>query len=75
MSAERSSGTESPNSWSLTYWIEGLTEEQYAYLMLVPAFALVGAFAIWPLAETLIMSLHADSLAGRGYVEIGRAHV
>ena len=68
MSAERSSGTGAQNSWSLTYWIEGLTEEQYAYLMLVPAFALVGAFAIWPLAETLIMSLHADSLAGRGYV-------
>ena len=50
------------------YWVERLSETQFAYLMLAPAFALVAVFAVWPLVETFQMSLHADSLLGQGYV-------
>lgn len=49
-------------------WIETLTEEQFAYLMLLPVFALMGAMAVWPLAETFRLSLHADALTGASYV-------
>ena len=61
-------GTVSSRTSSLTVWVERLSEQQFAYLMLVPAFVLVAAFAIWPLIATFELSLHADSLTGGGYV-------
>jgi len=68
MSTETSGDISVRRRLSPAYWVESLTEEQYAYLMLVPAFALVGMFAVWPLFDTFVMSLHADSLTGGGYV-------
>lgn len=68
MSGQTSGGNSIRRQLSPAYWVERLSEEQYAYLMLVPAFALVGVFAIWPLFDTFLMSLHADSLTGSGYV-------
>ena len=62
------SGRSSTPRYSPTYWIENMTDEQFAYLMLVPTFVLVGMFAVWPLFETFQMSLHADNLTGSGYV-------
>lgn len=41
-----------------------LSEEVYAYLLLTPAFLMLGVIALWPLTETLLMSLHADLLTG-----------
>jgi multiple sugar transport system permease protein len=55
-------------TWSPTYWVERLSEEQFAYLMLLPAFALVAAFAVWPLFETFQLSLHGDNLIGQEFV-------
>ncbi len=50
-------------------WTERLNEEQFAYLLILPAFLLVGSMAFWPLVRTFELSLHADSLfAGSGYV-------
>ena len=54
--------------YSPNYWVENMTEQQFAYLMLLPAFSLVGAFALWPLIETFQLSLHADNLSGSAYV-------
>jgi multiple sugar transport system permease protein len=42
--------------------IERLSDTQFAYLMLVPVFAMLGSMAVWPLVETFQMSLHADSI-------------
>jgi multiple sugar transport system permease protein len=42
-------------------WIERLDEQQFAYVMLAPAFTLVGLIAVWPLVETFRVSLFADS--------------
>jgi multiple sugar transport system permease protein len=56
------------SSSSTAAWVERLSEEQFAYLMLLPAFALVGMFALYPLASTFEMSLHADSLTSASYV-------
>ncbi|WP_416840253.1 carbohydrate ABC transporter permease [Haloferax sp. DFSO52] len=44
--------------------IETLPEELYAYLLIVPAFLMVGVVALWPLMDTFTMSLHADALSG-----------
>ncbi len=44
--------------------IETLSEEMYAYLLVVPAFIMLGVVALWPLFETFSMSLHADALTG-----------
>ncbi|WP_458207211.1 carbohydrate ABC transporter permease [Haladaptatus sp. NG-SE-30] len=49
-------------------WTERLDEEQFAYLLILPAFLLVGAMAFWPLIRTFELSLHADNLFGGGYV-------
>ncbi|WP_049969339.1 carbohydrate ABC transporter permease [Haladaptatus cibarius] len=49
-------------------WTERLDEEQFAYLLILPAFLLVGAMAFWPLVRTFELSLHADNLFGGGYV-------
>lgn len=45
-------------------WLEDADEEYYAYLLLLPVFLYVGAFAIWPLVSTFWMSLHADVMTG-----------
>jgi len=50
-------------------WTEQLNEEQFAYLLVLPAFLLVGSMAFWPLARTFELSLHADNLFGGGYVD------
>ena len=42
--------------------LEDLSETQFAYLMLVPLFVLVGTMAFWPLVRTFQISLHADSV-------------
>lgn len=51
-----------------TGWTERLTEEQFAYLLITPAFFLVGGLAIVPLLQTFQFSLHADMLRQSGYV-------
>ena len=45
-------------------WVENLSDTQFAYLLLVPVFLLLGVIAFWPLIETFRMSLHADNLVG-----------
>ncbi|WP_435183477.1 carbohydrate ABC transporter permease [Halobellus sp. EA9] len=42
--------------------MENLSEAQYAYLLLTPAFLLLGIIAFWPLLSTFRLSLFADSL-------------
>ncbi|GGL30546.1 ABC transporter permease [Halarchaeum grantii] len=42
--------------------VENLGEAGFAYLLLVPAIAILLIIAVWPLFETLKMSLHADAL-------------
>ncbi|MFB9805529.1 carbohydrate ABC transporter permease [Haladaptatus pallidirubidus] len=49
-------------------WTERLGEEQFAYLLLLPSFLLVGTMAFWPLVRTFQLSLHEDNLFGGGYV-------
>jgi len=48
--------------------IEGLTETQFAYLMLLPALVVTGVLAFFPILWTFDLSLHADTL-GAGLVE------
>ncbi|MFC7202761.1 carbohydrate ABC transporter permease [Haloferax namakaokahaiae] len=50
--------------YALANKIETLPEELYAYLLVVPAFLMVGVVALWPLVDTFAMSLHADALSG-----------
>jgi multiple sugar transport system permease protein len=45
-------------------WMEGLTETQFAYLLLTPALLLLAVIAFWPLLSTFRMSLFADQLVG-----------
>jgi len=45
-------------------WTERLSETQFAYLMLIPVFLLLGVIAIWPLLSTFRLSLFTDSLTG-----------
>lgn len=44
------------------YWIEGLSDTQFAWALLVPTFSLLSVIAFWPLVRTVEMSLHADSI-------------
>ncbi|POG53709.1 carbohydrate ABC transporter permease [Haloferax marisrubri] len=60
---KQSSGFPRPD-YIIANKLEGLPEELYAYLLLVPAFFMVGAVALWPLVDTFTMSLHADALTG-----------
>lgn len=60
----RGSGKSGPYV-AVVRWMENLTETQFAYLLLVPTFLLLGLIAFWPLARTLDMSLHADAIIGR----------
>jgi multiple sugar transport system permease protein len=58
--------------------IERLSDNTFAYLMLTPAFVLLGSMAVWPLFETFKVSLFANSstayvgafVAVENYVEI-----
>ncbi|MFB6168709.1 MAG: carbohydrate ABC transporter permease [Haloferacaceae archaeon] len=43
-------------------WMESLSEETYAYLLLVPSMLVLSVIAFWPLLETVRMSLYADQL-------------
>jgi multiple sugar transport system permease protein len=47
---------------SIVTWMENLSETQYAYLLLTPAFVVLGVIAFWPLLSTFRISLFADSL-------------
>ncbi|WP_332889001.1 carbohydrate ABC transporter permease [Halegenticoccus soli] len=60
---KRTGGLPRPD-YALANKIETLPEELYAYLLVVPAFLMVGVVALWPLLETFSMSLHADTLTG-----------
>ncbi|MFC6733266.1 carbohydrate ABC transporter permease [Haladaptatus sp. YSMS36] len=44
--------------------MEGLSETQFAYLLLTPALLLLAVIALWPLLSTFRMSLFADNLTG-----------
>ncbi|WP_199241248.1 sugar ABC transporter permease [Halorubrum sp. SS7] len=43
---------------------ENLSEQAYAYLLLVPAFLVLLLFAFWPLASAIRMSFFADVITG-----------
>ncbi len=43
-------------------WMENLSDTQYAYLLLVPVFVLLGVVALYPLLRTFELSLYATSL-------------
>ncbi len=63
MSTERSSASSAEGKGVLsgfTTWMENLSEQAYAYLLLLPAFALLGLIAFWPLFETFRISLYED---------------
>ncbi len=47
-------------------WVERLDDEKYAYLLLAPAFIVLGAMAFYPLIGTLEMSLRADQIGPGG---------
>ena len=49
-------------------WMESLNDAQYAYLLLTPAFLLLGLLAFYPLVATFNISLHADALRGSAQV-------
>jgi len=49
-------------------WTERLSEQGFAYLLLVPTVLLIGSMALWPLASTFQMSLSADALFSADYV-------
>ncbi|MFB6139402.1 MAG: carbohydrate ABC transporter permease [Halosimplex sp.] len=49
-------------------WTERLTEQQFAYVLLLPTLLLVAAMALWPLVSTFEMSLRADALFSADYV-------
>ncbi len=45
-------------------WMEGLSEAAYAYLLLLPAFALLTLIAFYPMLRTFVMSLRANQTRG-----------
>jgi len=45
-------------------WMENLSEEAYAYLLLAPAFLVLAIIAFWPLLQTFRMSLFEDDVFG-----------
>ncbi|AEH37984.1 carbohydrate ABC transporter permease [Halopiger xanaduensis] len=49
---------------ALVNWMEGLSEGAYAYLLLLPAFALLTLIAFYPMIRTFVMSLRADQTRG-----------
>ena len=50
-------------------WMENLSEAAYAYLLLIPAFALLAFIAFYPLVMTFVMSLREDRT--RGFEPLG----
>jgi multiple sugar transport system permease protein len=46
----------------LATWTENLSEQAYAYLLLVPGFLVLLLFAFWPLASAIRMSFFADQI-------------
>ncbi|QIO22913.1 carbohydrate ABC transporter permease [Haloarcula sp. JP-L23] len=57
-------GRESQRSGALVNlmrWMENLSDTQYAYLLLVPVFVLLGVVALYPLLRTFELSLYAVS--------------
>ncbi len=67
MSTEQRRARSAPDDRSGVYtsvvtWMENLSETQYAYLLLTPAFLVLGVIAFWPLLSTFRLSLFADSL-------------
>ncbi|SFS57351.1 carbohydrate ABC transporter permease [Halostagnicola kamekurae] len=53
----------------VTNWMEGLSEAAYAYLLLLPAFALLSFIAFYPLLRTFVMSLRENRT--RGHAPLG----
>jgi len=49
-------------------WMETLSEEAYAYLLLVPSMLVLAVIAFWPLLETVRMSLYADQLFSSAFL-------
>src|SRR6056297_1658528 len=49
-------------------WMENLSEEAYAYLLLIPAFLVLATIAFWPLWRTFKLSLFEDDLFGAAKV-------
>ncbi|WP_436928592.1 carbohydrate ABC transporter permease [Halosimplex halobium] len=49
-------------------WTERLSEQGFAYVLLVPTLLLVSTMALWPLVSTFEMSLRADALFSAEYV-------
>ena len=47
-------------------WTENLSEQAYAYLLLVPSFTVLLLFAFWPLASAVRTSFFGDAIAGGG---------
>jgi len=45
-------------------WMENLSEAAYAYLLLLPAFALLTLIAFYPLIRTFVISLRANQTRG-----------
>jgi len=43
-------------------WMENLSDTQYAYLLLIPVFVLLGVVALYPLIRTFELSLYATSV-------------
>ena len=66
MGTERTERARPPRSRyaRLVSYVENLSETQYAYFLLTPVMILLFVIAIWPLARTFFMSLHADQLVG-----------
>ena len=60
------SGAQSPSGVyaGVVRWVENLDEARFAYLLLAPAFLLLGVLVFWPLFRTFLISLQADSLSG-----------
>ncbi|WP_254278748.1 carbohydrate ABC transporter permease [Haloarcula marina] len=57
-------GRESRRSGALVdlmRWMENLSDTQYAYLLLIPVFVLLGIVALYPLLRTFELSLYAVS--------------
>ena len=54
-------------------WMEGLSDTQYAYLLLIPVFVLLGVVALYPLLRTFELSLFATSidLTSQSFVGVG----
>ncbi len=61
--SERRSETDRTGN-AVVNWMENLSEAAYAYLLLIPAFALLALIAFYPLIATFITSLRADQTRG-----------